>query len=288
MPNRRSTQARMQRDRRSRMRSRRSRPQHDASSRRDRAEAWPVGIYKASFLDADGAEGIVRDQQIAVEIGPLDRRREMRRRRDCYAGLRRATSEHHLEPPLVSGRDHRARGPDASAFLKLHIDAVARAGQTRHVGRTDGGLVHDDRQLRTLPHPAEAVEVIRRDRLLDELDPEGHEARNASWRLFHGPCGIRIDANHAVEPRAEEREVERILGQQVERRTYVALDGLSRLAEEGVRDALATRNAAVLAELDEHDLLGRVSRTRDRERYRQVELDDVDVGLHAGTAARSA
>ena len=91
-----------------------------------------------------------------------------------------------------------------------------------------------------------------------------------------------------VETQGQQREVERILRQQVDRRTDVALDGLGGFPEERVWDPLATRNAVALPELEEHDPLGRVGGPRDHEGNGEMQLDRTNVDLHMCTAARSA
>src|SRR6266542_6074340 len=69
-------------------------------SRRHRAQTGTLREHEASVHDGHRAERIVDDEQVAVEVRPLDRRREMRRGRDRDARLRRSAAEHHLHPKV--------------------------------------------------------------------------------------------------------------------------------------------------------------------------------------------
>ena len=103
-------------------------------------------------------------------------------------------------------RDHRARSGNAAALLQLHVDAVARAHQARHVARADGRFVGHDRERRCRAHPAEALDVLGINRLLDEFEVERHEGGDARRRVGGGPGGVRIDADRSREALADRPE----------------------------------------------------------------------------------
>src|SRR5207247_1869175 len=126
------------------------------------------------------------------------------------------------------------------------------------------------------------------------------QAEERAQRQAGGLCGavVREDVDRAagrapvrealVEPQRQHCQIERVVGHEVEGRMQVTLDGLRRLAEERVGHSLAPRNAIAFTQLDENDLLRRVCGPRDREGNGQMQLEDPDLRLHAGTAARSA
>src|SRR5205814_5455481 len=68
------------------------------------------------------------------------------------------------------------------------------------------------------------------------------------------------------EPSAEDAEVARVIGQEVERSADVGLERFGRLTEERIRGCLSVRDALAIIELDEHDALLGPYRARDGER----------------------
>src|SRR5206468_10378053 len=131
---------------------------------------------------------------------------EMRGGRDRDAGLRRAASEHDLEPELVRAIDHRAGLGDAAALLQLHVDAVARLSEAIDVGYPYRRVVGHDRQLAAFAEAAKPVDVLRRRRLLDELDVVSDDPAYPPRRLIRCPRRVGIDTDRAGKSLADATE----------------------------------------------------------------------------------
>ena len=86
-------------------------------------------------------------------------------------------------------------------FESLMLIPSTTPASFANVARDDARLVGDDRQRRALAHEAQPLEIVRRQRLLDELDAVLREQLDHVERVLRRPCGVRVDAKHLVRRR---------------------------------------------------------------------------------------
>ena len=141
-------------------------------------------------------ERVVSEQQASVEVNPLGEPGDRGRRGHPDARLLHAaneTAEAEFRRPL----EHPPGGADAAALGEFDVHPGDDAAQPVKIEDRDGTLVGYDRQRRALLEPAQLVEPVGRERLLDKLDPERLELGQQPSRLVGLPAGVRVDPDRA-------------------------------------------------------------------------------------------
>ena len=94
--------------------------------------------------ELDARPRIVGEQEVAVEIDVIAKRRYVCAGRDAEARLDHAT-EHHAEPERPCRVGHAHRLADAARFGELDVDPVRTFRALRNVGERVAILVDEDR-----------------------------------------------------------------------------------------------------------------------------------------------
>src|SRR5665811_179679 len=91
--------------------------------RRRQPQPWAFGENQLPLLHADAVEGVVRDQEIAVQIGIIDQRGEVRGRSHRH-GTGDHAAQHGLHAERFGDFEHAVGFQHAAAFIQLHVDAI--------------------------------------------------------------------------------------------------------------------------------------------------------------------
>ena len=154
-------------------------------------------------MPENGSSG---EQQRAVEVDEVAQGGHLRRRRDAGRALDHA-AEHDPQAERAGGVHHAQRLAQAAALGELDVDAVGVAGDRGDVGQRVASLVDDDRDAAADPAEAgERVEVLGRERLLDELDVEPLEQRQELARGLERPALVGVDPEGQVARAADRLE----------------------------------------------------------------------------------
>src|SRR4029077_14225815 len=106
--------------------------------------------------------------------------------------------------------DHSERFPQRAAFRQLDVHSIYRTGEPRDVARHDAALIDYHREDPAPPHGRHALEVVGRQRLLDELDAVFLQDGEHGQRAIAGPAGVGVHAERLVRGvanRAENRVI---------------------------------------------------------------------------------
>ncbi len=93
--------------------------------------------------------------------------------------------------------DHAQRFPQRAALGELDVDPVHTAREPRDVGGDEAAFIHDDGQMllrRGAAHVAQAVQVVRGKRLLEEFDAVLLQDRDHLLCPRHGPARVGVHA----------------------------------------------------------------------------------------------
>jgi hypothetical protein len=91
--------------------------------------------------------------------------------------------------------DHAQHLAQAAGLHQLEVHAVDATREVRDVGRIVCALVRVHRDAAALAHPAQAVEIAARHRLLDQLELERLDAAQHAHGVRRRPRAVRIDAD---------------------------------------------------------------------------------------------
>ena len=144
----------------------------------------------------DARPGIVRQEEVAVEIDVVAQRRDAAAGGDRQARLDHA-AEHDAEPERARSVHHPDRFPDPARLGELDVDAVRDLRAARHVVEPVAVLVHVDRERRALLQRAAAL-VAGTQRLLAVLDAELGQLRQRVERLLERPPLVHVDLQRHV------------------------------------------------------------------------------------------
>ena len=117
-----------------------------------------------------------------------------------------------VRKPSSRARRASARPARAAALGELHVDAGGHADERVEILDRDAALVGDDRQRRARLEVRELVEAARRERLLDELDPEPTSVGQQRAALSGRPAGVGVDPDRPVVDLRTASSVARSLG----------------------------------------------------------------------------
>ena len=115
--------------------------------RRRHPEPRPVARQHPAVVEPQPAEGLVGEQQVAVEVDPVDQRGDLRRGRDSELGLDHA-AEHHAQPEGARRVDHPHSLAQAAGLGELDVDAVGVGRRRGDVAKVLAALVDDHRRPR--------------------------------------------------------------------------------------------------------------------------------------------
>jgi hypothetical protein len=143
-------------------------------------------------------ERIVGDEQRAIEVRPIDERRELRRRGNRARGLGHA-AEHDLQPERTGQGDHPPRFAQAGALHQLDVDPVEHAARRQDVGEALHALIRDQRQRTALPQPGGVFNLLPAERLLDEDHASPREPFDAAQGVVaFAPALVGVDDDRRV------------------------------------------------------------------------------------------
>ena len=142
-------------------------------------------------------ERVVRQQRGPVEVHEVHQRGDVRGGGDADRALDHA-ADHDHHPVRPGHGDHPERLTQAAALGQLDVDPVhlPTSGGMSRGGQT--ALVRDDRDLGPAGDLGEAVELGRRERLLQHGDAEFLQHRQHGDRLLQGPAAVGVDPDLLV------------------------------------------------------------------------------------------
>src|SRR5690348_12516652 len=129
--------------------------------------------------------GVVREQEVAVEVDVVEERRDLRAGGDAEPRLDHA-AEHAAEAERASGVHHAHRLADPAGFGELHVDPVRTRRARGDVRERMAVLVDVDRKRRAFLQ-LWAPLVACRERLLAIRDAEPGERGQRLERLVEAP-----------------------------------------------------------------------------------------------------
>src|SRR5215204_989085 len=94
--------------------------------------------------------------------------------------------------------DHPQGFPQAATLGKLDVDTVHLAHERRNVGRGNATFVGNDWDLRLSSDCSQALEVLRRERLLEHSHAELLENRQHSNSPLHRPAAVGVHPDFLV------------------------------------------------------------------------------------------
>src|SRR4051794_21118360 len=157
------------------------------------AKGRAVAQHQPAVAQAEPGERRGRDQQVAVEIDVVGERAELRGGGDAELGLDHA-AEHHPQPECARRVDHPQRLVDPAALGELDHDPVRVGRDRRDRPEVATALVDHHRQPRgELAVGAERVQVVRGERLLDELDAQREQLGRERARGLEVPALVAVD-----------------------------------------------------------------------------------------------
>src|SRR5689334_7873755 len=183
-----------------------------ASSYRRHPDPGLLGQHHPAVGEPETAERAVGDQQVPVEVDPVDERRHLQRLSDPELRLDHA-AEHDAEAERARRVRHAHRLADAAALRELDVDAVRVGCDRRHAREVLAPLVdHDGDPLPQLAQRVVAREVVGREGLLHELDAELDQRRHQLARRLERPALVAVDAQRRVRRAADHLEPREVVG----------------------------------------------------------------------------
>src|SRR5437763_476712 len=177
--------------------------------------------FVCRYLDAvdelDAGPGVVRKQEVAVEIDVIAEARHLCGRRNPEPGLDHA-AEHDAEDERARRTCHSHRLTDAARLRELDVDAVRTVGAARDIGKVMTVLVDVDRNRRKWLQ-AWTIRVSFAQRLLAVLNTELAELRQSVTGLFEAPALVHVDLQRDVRHvtnSAHALDIERVPAAQLE------------------------------------------------------------------------
>ena len=148
------------------------------------------------MVEKYAVEGIVGEEEGAVEVDKIGQRSEVGGSRDADGTLDHAP-DHHLHVQRPGDRDHVPCFPQAAGFGELDVDAVGGAGEDDDVVAVADALIGDEGWYMQGEEAAEEVPVVGAvggDGLLDEAEVIGGEARDDLDGLLVRPRAVGVHA----------------------------------------------------------------------------------------------
>ena len=115
-------------------------------------------------------------------------------------------AQHHLHPERAGRLDGAPHLAQPAGLHELEVHAVHPSRQVREVRGAVHALVREHRDAAALAHPAQAVQVLARHRLLDQLEVERLDLAQDAHRLggVPGRIGVHPDAAAVAGPDASQ------------------------------------------------------------------------------------
>ena len=102
------------------------------------------------------------------------------------------------KPSSLARPSIRIAGPHPAALRQLDVDPGNDPDEPLERVDRDSALVGDDWQRRSLLEPAELVETMGAERLLDQLHAEAFEVRQQGEGIVRRPARIGVDPDRAA------------------------------------------------------------------------------------------
>src|SRR5205807_2586773 len=139
-------------------------------SRWTESQPWLVRKDEFSVLHSHSRIRVIRDQQVPVQVGVVDERRQVRRGRNADR-TRHHTAKHGFHSQRFRHIDAALRFLDAATFIELHVYAVIGIHEVWHRGSAQASLVRNNRDVHVPSYPTRLFQHRGRHGLLHKFHP---------------------------------------------------------------------------------------------------------------------
>src|SRR5579875_3798054 len=172
------------------------------SDARRHPQAGGVRQDQLALNDPYAAERVVVNEQVAVEIGVVDKWRQVSGSGDCQRAFDH-TAQHDLKV-VGAGCVDQLKGPvDAATFHQFNVDAIDAADKAWNVFQRDTAFIDNDWDGDLLAQEAQALQVAGGDGLLDKLDTVLSQGVDGADGFLDGPAGIGVNAQSGLRDSAD-------------------------------------------------------------------------------------